>query len=98
MWTRVSSAVLVMAVALLGPTLRTSEATHGGGDSHPDAVLYELTEHAVFADGLRKATSALEGSARVGSALCPQGLQAYAQAVFATVDIHVKVDPRCAVV
>lgn len=98
MWTRVSSVVLLTGMTLLGPTLGTSEATHGGGGSHPDAVLYELTEHAVLADGLRKATSALEGSARRGSALCPDGLQAYAKAVFAAVDIHVKVDSRCAVV
>jgi hypothetical protein len=97
MWRRVSSAVLVTGMALLGPTLGTSEANHGMG-SDPDAVLYELTEHAVLANGLRQATSSLEGSAGRGSALCPQGLQAYAKAVFATVGVHVKVDPRCAVV
>jgi hypothetical protein len=97
MWTRVSSAVLVTGIALLGPMLGTSEATHGEG-SQPDAVFYELTEHAVLADGLRRATSSLEGSARRGSALCPQRLQAYAKAAYATVGVHVKVDPRCAVV
>jgi hypothetical protein len=98
MWTRVSSVVLVTGMALLGPTLGTSEATHGGGGSHPDAVLYELAEHAVLTDEFRLATSSLEGSARRGSALCPEGLQDYAKALFATVGVHVKVDPRCAVV
>jgi len=97
MWTRVSSAVLVTAVAVLGAFPGTGEATHGGG-SHPDAVLYELTEHAVFNDGLRLATSSLEGSARRGTPLCPEGLQAFAKAAFATAGIRVKIDPRCAVV
>src|SRR5262249_50405265 len=82
MWTRVSAAVLVAAVAGLGALPGTGEATHGGG-SHSDAVLYELTEHALFKDGLRVATSSLEGSARRGSPLCPEGLQAYAKAAFA---------------
>ncbi len=100
MWTRVSSVVLVTAMTLLAPGLGASEATHrGGDDSGPDAVLYELTEHAALTpDGLRIATSSLEGSARRGSALCPEGLQAYAKAVYKTVGVHVKVDPRCAVV
>ena len=98
MWTRVSSVVLMMGVALLGPALGTSEATRGGGESHPDAVLYELTEHVVLTERLRLASSALEGSARRGSALCPEGLQAHAKAVFATVGVHVRVGARCAVV
>ena len=97
MSTRVCSAVLVIAVILLGPALGTSEATHGGG-SLPDAVLYELAEHAVLTDEFRLATSSLQGSARRGSPLCPDGLEAYAKAVFATVGVHVKVDPRCAIV
>jgi hypothetical protein len=100
MWTRVSSVVLVTAMTLLGPALGASEATHrGGDDSGPDAVLYELTEHAALTeDGFRIATSSLEGSARRGSALCPDGLQAHAKAVYKTVGVHVRVDPRCAVV
>ena len=95
---RVSSIVLLAVFTLLGPALGASEATHDGDGSRPDALLYELTEHVVFADGLRLATSSLEGSARRGSALCPEGLQVYAKALFATVGVHVKVDPRCAVV
>ena len=100
MWTRVGSVVLVTAMTRLDPALGTSEATHrGGDDSGPDAVLYELTEHAVITDeGLRIATSSLEGSARRGSALCPRGLQAYAKAVYKAAGIHVRIDPRCAVV
>ena len=49
-------------------------------------------------DTLRLATSSLEGSARRGSALCPDGLQAYAKAVFAVVGVHVREDSRCAIV
>ena len=97
MWTRVSSVVLVTAAMLVGPALRTSEATHGGG-GNPDAVLYELTEHVVLTDTLRLASSSLEGSARRGSALCPEGLQTYAKALFAMVGVHVRVDPRCRIV
>jgi len=97
MWTRRSSAVLVMGMTLLGPALGTSEANHGGG-SQPDAVLYELTEQAVLQGQQRRATASLEGSARRGSPLCPEGLQAYAKAAFAAFGIRVKVDPRCAVV
>ncbi|MGH7346974.1 MAG: hypothetical protein ACREK4_18850 [Candidatus Rokuibacteriota bacterium] len=93
-----SSVVLVTGMILLGPALGTGEATRGGAGSHPDAVLYELTEHAVLTDEFRLATSALEGSARRGSPLCPEGLQEYAKALFAMVGVHVKVDPRCAVV
>jgi len=100
MWTRVRSVVLATAMTLLGPALGTSGATHrSGDDSGPDAVLYELTEHAVITDaGLRIATSSLEGSARRGSALCPQGLQAYAKAVYKAAGVHVRIDPRCAAV
>jgi hypothetical protein len=97
MWTRVCSTVLMAAAILWGPALGTSEANHGGGGD-PDAVLYELTEHVVLTDTLRLATSSLEGSARRGSALCPEGLQAYAKAVFAMVGVHVRTDPRCAIV
>lgn len=97
LWTRVSSAVLVIAVVLLGPALETSEATQGGAGK-PDAVLYELTEHVVVTDTLRLASSSLEGSARRGSVLCPDGLQTHAKALFAMVGLHVRMDPRCRIV
>ncbi len=98
MWTRVSSMVLVTAVMLVGPALGTSEATHGGDGSRPDAVFYELTEEVVLRpDGFRDATSALEGKAREGSALCPDGLQAYAKQFFPEA-VAVKTTPRCRVV
>jgi hypothetical protein len=89
---------LFVLVALLGPTVETSEATHRGGEPRPDAVLYELVEHAELGRGFRTATSALEGWARPGSPLCPTGLQEYAKAVFAMAEIRVKVSPRCRVV
>lgn len=98
MWTRVSSVVLVTGMTLLGPALGTSEATHGGDGSRPDAVFYELTEEAVLTpDGFRDATSALEGKAREGSALCPDGLQAYAKRFFPKT-VAVKITSRCRVV
>jgi hypothetical protein len=97
MWTRVSLVVLVTVAILVGPVLGTSEATHGGGGS-PDAVLYELTEHVVLTETLRLSSSSLEGSARRGSALCPDGLQAYAKALFAMGGVHVRVDARCRIV
>jgi len=97
MLTRVRSAVLAATVNLMGPALGTSEAAYGG-DGNPDAILYELTEHVVLTDTLRLATSALDGSARRGSAPCPDGLQAYAKELFATVGVRVRVDPRCAIV
>jgi len=98
MWTRVSSVVLLTGMTLLGPTLGTSEATQGGDFSRPDAVFYELTEEAVLRrDGFRDATSALEGKAREGSALCPAGLQAYAKRFFPEA-VDVKITPRCRVV
>lgn len=92
--------VLFVLVALLGPTVETSEATHRGDEPQPDAVLYELVEHAELdlVRFLRTATSALEGWARPGSPLCPTGLQEYAKAVFKMFDIRVKVTPRCRVV
>jgi hypothetical protein len=98
MWTRVSSVVLLAGMTLLGPTLGTSEATHGGDGPRPDAVFYELTEEAVLRpDGFRDATTALEGKARQGSALCPEGLQAYAKRFFPSA-VAVKTTPRCRVV
>jgi hypothetical protein len=82
MRTRVSSVVLVVGLTLLGVALGTGEATHRGGGSGPDAILYELSEHAVLTEEFRLASSSLEGSARRGSALCPDGLQAYAKELF----------------
>lgn len=98
MTTRVSSLVLLVVFAVLGPMLGTSEATHPGERPRNDAVLYELMEHAVFTDGLRVATAALEGKARLGSALCPEGLQAHARAFYAMFDINVRLTARCTVV
>ena len=90
--------VLMTGATLLGPALRTSEATHRGDDSRPDAVFYELTEEtALRADGFREATSSLEGKARHGSALCPDGLQMHARRFF-PVAVAVKTTPRCRVV
>jgi hypothetical protein len=90
--------VLFVLTALLGPTVETSEATRRGGEPRPDAVLYEVTEHAELGRGFRVATSALEGWARPGSPRCPTGLQEYAKDVLAMADVRVKVTPRCRVV
>src|SRR2546430_17733771 len=82
MWTRMSSVVLVMGATLLGPALGTSEATHGGDGSRPDAVFYELTEEAVLtAGGLRDANSALGGKAPPGFAPWPAPAPGDRQAV-----------------
>ena len=98
MWTRMGAVVLMTGVTLLGPALRTSEATHRGDDSRPDAVFYELTEEAALrADGFREATSSLEGKARQGSALCPDGLQMHARRFFPAA-VAVKTTPRCRLV
>jgi hypothetical protein len=98
MWMRIGAVVLMTGATLLGPALRTSEATHRGDDSRPDAVFYELTEEAALrADGFREATSSLEGKARQGSALCPDGLQMHARRFFPTA-VAVKTTPRCRVV
>jgi hypothetical protein len=100
MTTRVCSLVLCLVFAMLGPLLGTGEATHPGNRSRNDAVLYELMEHAAFTmDGQREATSALQGTARRGSPLCPEGLQAYAKEFFfLAAGINVKLTPRCSVV
>lgn len=99
MKTRVSSLLLFAAFTLLAPTFGTSEAAQPEGASLPDAVLYELVEYAEFTStGFRNATSALEGTARRGSPLCPLGLQAYAKVLFSTAGITVKLSPRCTVV
>jgi len=98
MRTRVSWVALVVGLTLLGPALGAGEGTHGGGGSRPDAVFYELTEHAVLTtNGFREATSTLEGKARQGSALCPDGLQTFAKDFFPEA-VDVKVTPRCRVV
>lgn len=95
---RVGSLVALFVVSLVFcPALGASP----GGSGHPekDAVLYELTEQAEFTqDGFRVATSALEGKARRGTPLCPDGLQAYATAVFASLGIHVQTMTSCTVV
>ena len=97
--TRVRSLpVLFVLVALLGPTVGTSEATHRGDEPRPDAVFYELVEHADLTGGIRTGDSSLEGSAQPGSPLCPTGLQDHARAVFALFRVNVKVSPRCRVV
>jgi len=99
MWTRMGAVMLMTGATLLGPALGTSEATHSGGDgSPPDAIFYELTEEAVLRpDGFREARSSLEGKARQGSALCPDGLQMYAEQFFPAA-VAVKTTPRCRVV
>ena len=102
MKTHVRSLVLFVVCTVFGPTLGTSEATEPKGAPKPDAVLYELMEEAAFTEaGFRQATSALQGQARPGSPLCPEGLQAYAKWFFSnapTVPINVKLAPRCTVV
>ena len=95
--TRRAGSLLVLLAALVS-TFGTSEAGNPGG-APKDAVLYELMEQATFTEeGIRKATSALEGKVRFQTPLCPAGLQAYAKLAFATFDIHVQVAPRCTVV
>ena len=92
------SLVTLAVFAVFVPSVAVGEASRPGGDSLPDAVFYELTEEAVFTeDGFRDATSALEGKARRGSPLCPNGLQAYAKKFFPKA-VDVKVTPRCRVV
>src|SRR6267143_234723 len=96
--TRRAGSLLVLLATLVS-TCGTSEAGHPGGATPKDVVLYELMEQAVFTeDGFRNATSALEGKAQRGTPLCPDGLQAFAKIVFATVGINVRVDSRCTVV
>lgn len=100
MTVRVSSLWLLVVCMALGPLVGTSEATQAGGVPRADAVLYELTEHAVITPaGVRDASSALHGKADFGSPLCPLGLQAHAKEFYKTVfDINVKLTPRCSVV
>lgn len=83
---------------LLALATGPSPALAGGSPSVKDVVLYELTEEAQFAGGHRFATSALEGKAKRGTPLCPHGLMAYAEALFAAGGVHVKDASRCTVV
>jgi hypothetical protein len=85
---------------MLGPVLGTGEATDADHDRRADAVLYELTEHAVITPaGSRDASASLHGTSRRGSLLCPEGLQAYAKEFyFLAAKINVKLAPRCSVV
>jgi hypothetical protein len=101
MTTRVCSLLLCLLFAMLGPMLSTGEATDADHGPRADALLYELTEHAVITpEGIRDASASLQGTARPGSPLCPEGLQRYAQAFFEAIDrkIDVKVARRCSVV
>lgn len=67
--------------------------------AEPDAVLYELNEAAQFtSDNRRLAESGLEGKARRRTPLCPEGLMAYAEVLFATLGITVQDASRCTVV
>ena len=95
---RLGSIVTLAVFVVLGPAVAVGAASQPGGDSRPDAVFYELTEEAVFTrDSFRDATSALEGKARRGSPLCPDGLQTFAKRFFTKV-IDVKVTPACRIV
>ena len=102
MKTRVRSIALLVAFSVLGLTLRTSEA---GDYASPgkDVVLYELNEQARFTVDHKKrphrvAASGLEGKAMRGTVVCPDGLMAYAELVFAQRGIAVKDASRCTVV
>ena len=95
MWTAPSLLFLLVAL-VVGPAPALADGSHSG----KDVVLYELTEEAQFtATGHRLATSGLEGKAKRGTPLCPEGLMAYAEAFFLQVaGIHVKDTSRCTVV
>src|SRR5882724_831811 len=94
---RMSSIVLLAAVSVLGPMLRSSDAG-GRGPFFGDVVLYELNEQAHFTATSRVATSGLEGKARRGTPLCPAHLMAYAEAFYAQFEIAVQDASRCRVV
>src|SRR6266705_988225 len=101
---RMGSIVLLAAVSVTGPMLRSSEAG-GRGPSSPDVVLYELNEQAQIVvpkhpqkPPHRIATSGLEGRARRGTPLCPEHLMAYAEAFYAKLGIAVQEARRCRVV
>lgn len=68
-------------------------------DEKKGAVLYELNEEAEFTpSNHRVAKSGLEGKAKRGTPICPEGLMAYAEAFFAFFGITVKDASRCTVV
>jgi len=70
-----------------------------GAAAEPDAVLYELNEAAQFtADNHRLGQSGLEGKVKRRTPLCPEGLMAYAEILFATLGIAVQDANRCTVV
>jgi hypothetical protein len=102
---RMSSIVLLAAVSVLGPMLRSSDA-NGRSPFFRDVMLYELNEQAqIVVDPekpeqppQRAATSGLEGKARRGTPLCPEHLMAYAEAFYAQLDITVHDASRCRVV
>jgi hypothetical protein len=102
---RVPVMMLLGAALMLGPALQSGEA--GSLRLAPrDVVLYELNEQARIIDRgpsmppLREAMSGLQGKAKRGTPLCPEGLMAYAEAVLAELDppIIVKDANRCTVV
>lgn len=81
----------LMLAAVMGPAPASATGN--------DAVLYELNEQAQFTENNhRVATSGLEGKARRGTPLCPEGLMAYAEVLFAVLGITVKDASRCTVV
>jgi hypothetical protein len=97
--------VLLAAVSVLGPMLRSSHAG-GRGPLFRDVVLYELNEQAQIVvdpqkpdEPHRVATSGLEGKARRGTPLCSEQLMAYAEAFYKEVfGIAVQDASRCRVV
>jgi hypothetical protein len=98
--------VLLAAVSVLGPMLRSSEAG-GRGPLFRDVVLYELNEQAQIVVDPEKpkepphrvATSGLEGKARRGTPLCSEELMAYAEAFYKEVfGIAVQDASRCRIV
>jgi hypothetical protein len=97
MTARVGSIVLFVTILVLGPALQSSEAG-GFRPSQRDVVLYELNEQALLTPAGRWATSGLQGKAKRGTPLCPEGLMAYAELVFAQLGIVVKDTNQCSVV
>ena len=98
---RMSSIVLLAAVSVLGPMLRSSDAG-GRGPFFRDVVLYELNEQAQFtviAERLhRVAMSGLEGKARRGTPLCTEELMVHAEKLFMARQLTMKDAGRCTVV
>ncbi len=99
---RMGWTVLLAAVSVLGPMLRSSEAG-GRGLLFRDVVLYELNEQAQFSvdqNGRlhRVATSGLEGKAKLGTPLCTPELMGHAERVFTTRQRTVRDAGRCTIV